>query len=310
MNIVLPFAPANRKVPVMVYVHGGSLMYGGANFSIFDAVNLVSQSVEMKMPIICVNFNYRVGLGGFVANEALSVNFRTTDSRVCMSGLSVSIPPWIMEQHEKQFQAVSQYFQIDLSASGALNCLRRSPRQELANATSGFQGVLSGTGNPCRDVFKIPNYATARASRRLGEPRRGAGALFLYHFDQRSRLKNALQETAYHAHELLYLFINLTKEMNSEEKAMANDFAAAWIRFTNGQKPWVAADEAWKIWEQNSAQATGNEEEDEQVRSYTRVQRFLAMGEGRTWMKWLDGVDALVNERMNLGKTERVSGSI
>lgn len=73
MNIVIPFAPASdrRSLPVMVYVHGGSLLYGGANLPIFNAVNLVSQSIKMGKPIICVNFNYRVGLGGFLASEAI-----------------------------------------------------------------------------------------------------------------------------------------------------------------------------------------------------------------------------------------------
>ncbi|KAE8389309.1 ankyrin repeat-containing domain protein [Aspergillus alliaceus] len=51
MNIVLPSAPGSRKFPIMVYIHGGSLLYGGANLPIFDGVNLVTQSIETGMPI-------------------------------------------------------------------------------------------------------------------------------------------------------------------------------------------------------------------------------------------------------------------
>ena len=46
MNIVAPSLQSGEVVPVMVYVHGGSLLYGGANLPIFDAVNLVSLAVS------------------------------------------------------------------------------------------------------------------------------------------------------------------------------------------------------------------------------------------------------------------------
>ncbi|BCS27818.1 uncharacterized protein APUU_60866A [Aspergillus puulaauensis] len=450
MNIAIPPKSTNpeKKYPVMVYVHGGSLLYGGANLPIFDAVNLVSQSTEMGTPIICVNFNYRVGLGGFLASNAIQReltedgfhgcgNFGFTDQQVafewvqryidalggdpdnvtavgesaggisisnqisaanpprfrravCMSGLSVSIPPWTMEQHGALFQAVCRYFRIDSSRSDVLGCLREIPQQDLANATPIIQGVLSGTGNPCLDgwfykndtdpceiqrapswlealmigdtyhegiifhlnipddsfdsirqimvehirsesevdqiltgygitpdipqrvliervehmcgdaIFKIPNYATVLANSHLANQ----GALFMYHFDQRSRLKNALEGTAYHAHELLYLFQNLTNEMDEGEKAMARNFAAAWIMFCNGQAPWTARgpEREWKVWGPESVKAMRTEEQDEDIRSYTGMQRMLSMGGGETWKRWLSGVDALVNKRMNMGK--------
>ncbi|KAL2808276.1 Alpha/Beta hydrolase protein [Aspergillus granulosus] len=444
MNIVLPCTPNVQKLPVMVYVHGGSLLYGGANLPIFDAVNLVSQSVVMGMPMICVNFNYRVGLGGFLAGEAIRSelqqdgfegcgNFGFTDQQVafewvqkyihalggdpgrvtavgesaggisisnqlaaaqpprfhraiCMSGLSVSIPPWTIQQHEGLFQAVCRYFRIDGSRSDVLDCLRRVPQQELADATPAIQGVLTGTGNPCLDgwfydrnpcviqeapswleglmlgdtyhegiifhvnllqddfnsirdtlqahicddgetdkilreynihqdllhnvllervehmcgdvIFKIPNYTTAQANTRL----RDRNALYLYHFDQRSRIENSLQGTAYHAHELLYLFKNLANLMNEQENGMAHDFAAAWIRFTCGGLPWQASEGQWKIWGPDCDQVIRSEDKDEDVREYKRMQRLLAMGGGETWGRWFSGVDALVNKRMNLGK--------
>ncbi|OOF91807.1 hypothetical protein ASPCADRAFT_56735 [Aspergillus carbonarius ITEM 5010] len=446
MNVVIPFAPTvkSQNLPVMVYVHGGSLLYGGANLPIFDAVNLVSQSLKMGMPMICVNFNYRVGLGGFLASEAIRRelhedgfqgcgNFGFTDQQVvfdwvqryiealggdpdnvtavgesagaisisnqlaaahppkfrravAMSGLSVSIPPWDMEQHEALFRAVCRHFKIDASRPDVMDRLRRIPQKDLANATPAIQGVLSGTGNPCLDgwfykpdpceiqtapvwlealmlgdtyhegiifhlnlldddfasirrtlrdyiddddetnqiltlygideglphdmllervehmcgdaIFKIPNYATALANSTL----RDKGGLFVYHFDQRSRLKNVMEGTAYHAHELLYLFRNLADEMNDEENKMAEEFAAAWIKFCNGDAPWTASRGEWKVWGPNSVQAVKGEAEDEDVRSYNRMQRILAMGGGESWKQWLAGVDALVNKRMNMGK--------
>ncbi|EAU36652.1 predicted protein [Aspergillus terreus NIH2624] len=442
-NIVIPCAPGNQKYPVFVYVHGGSLLYGGANLPIFDSVNLVSHSIRIGAPVICVNFNYRVGLGGFLASEAIRQelqrdghagcgNFGFTDQQVafewvqryiadlggdpdqvtavgesaggisisnqmaaarpprfrravCMSGLSVSIPPWTMEQHEELFRATCQYSDIDPVRPDVMDCLRRVPQQDLANATSAIQGVLSGTGNPCLDgwfyradplgireppewveafmlgdtyhegvifhlnlleddyasvrrtlfdhigndeetnqilaeygirpdmpqeeflrrvehmcgdvIFKIPNYATVLASERLAD----SNALFAYHFDQRSRLKNALEGTAYHAHELLYLFGNLDNELSEKEIRMSRDFATAWIKFCYGQSPWTQNKGTWKVWGPDSVQAVKDESADEEVRSYERMKRLLGLGNGETWRRWLNGVDALVNKRMNLG---------
>ena len=83
MNIVAPSLRSEELVPVMVYVHGGSLLYGGANLPIFDAVNLVSLAVSECKPILCVNFNYRVGLGGFLASKAIQEELRAHGYEGC-----------------------------------------------------------------------------------------------------------------------------------------------------------------------------------------------------------------------------------
>jgi carboxylesterase type B len=445
MNIVIPHAPRldDKPFPVLVYVHGGSLLYGGANLPIFDAVNLVTHSVAIGLPIICVNFNYRVGIGGFLAGQAIakelqrdghagSGNFGFTDQQVafdwvqkyigflggdidnvtavgesaggisisnqllaarppvfhravCMSGLSSSIPAFTMEQHDRSFEDVCRHFQIDPASLDALDQLRAIPQQELANATPVIQGVPAGTGNPCLDgwfyrpmidprqihappswlkgymigdvyhegiifhinlldenyasikhvmkthikddahtdgilsaygitedlphdillehvehmcgdaIFKIPNYVMSQECMRQGLLEDN---LFLYHFDQRSRIKNLLEGTAYHAHELLYLFGNLDNEMDEQEKVMAREFAAAWIRFVNGVEPWRnESGRKWKVWGPDSRMEVKSEAEDEEVRGYARMERVLRLGNGKVWMKWVAAVDALVNKR-------------
>lgn len=440
MNIVIPHAPRadSESLPVFVYVHGGSLLYGGANLPIFDAVNLVSQSIAIGLTIVCVNFNYRVGIGGFLAGNVIadelkqdghagSGNFGFTDQQVafkwvqqyigslggdsqnvtavgesaggisisnhllaadppifhravCMSGLSAAIPPWTMEQHDRFFEAVCNHFEIDHSSPDALDRLRAIPQQELANETPAIQGVPSGTGNPCQDgwfyrpevnprginsppswlkgymfgdtyhegvifhlnllgenyesvrrvlqshitdeahtdrilkaygitietsqeefldrvehmcgdaIFKIPNYVLAQTTNESS---------FVYHFDQRSRLQNAFEGTAYHAHELLYLFMNLENEFNQEEKRMAREFSSAWIRFANGLAPWhVEAEERkWMVWGPVSKVELKNETEDQEARDYKRINLILQLDEGKCWERWLAGADALVNRR-------------
>ncbi|KAF3386862.1 Para-nitrobenzyl esterase [Penicillium rolfsii] len=449
MNIVIPraFDTTSKLLPVFVYVHGGSLLYGGANLPIFDAVNLVSRSIEIGLPIICVNFNYRIGIGGFLAGDAIarelqqdgyagSGNFGFTDQKVafdwvrryiqylggdaervtavgesaggisisnqlqaaqppifhqavCMSGLSAAIPPWTMQQHDIFFAAVCRHFNIDPTAPNVLDQLRAIPQQDLADATPEIQGVPAGTGNPCLDgwfylpeadpqgvtappswlkdymfgdvyhegiifhvnlledqydsirrvlnahiedesltdqileayeitadlpqpellekvehmcgdfIFKIPNYALVKECTKYGLPK--GRAPFLYHFDQRSRLPNTLEGTAYHAYELLYLFGNLTGEMNDDEQQMSREFSAAWIKFANGLEPWTVNDQtSWMVWGPNSKVELKTETEDQDARDYTRMNKILHLDERKVWRKALAGIDSLVNRRWKL----------
>lgn len=98
INIVRP-PPSVTKSPVLGYVHGGSLLFGGANLSVFDAVNLVSFSVKIGKPIVVATFNYRVGLGGFLASPAIKEelqrdgyagcgNFGLTDQQVAFEWIN------------------------------------------------------------------------------------------------------------------------------------------------------------------------------------------------------------------------------
>lgn len=59
--------------------------------------------------------------------------------------------------------------------------------------------------------------------------------------------------------------------MDEREKVMAQDFAAAWSMFCNGQAPWTGGRREWKIWGPESIQAVPTEEQDEETRSYTRI---------------------------------------
>jgi carboxylesterase type B len=161
-------------------------------------------------------------------------------------------------------------------------------------ADSPQEEFLAHVEHMCGDaIFKIPNYVLAQTAKESS---------FLYHFDQRSRLQNAFEGTAYHAHELLYLFMNLENEFNEEEKQMAREFSSAWIRFANGMAPWnvESADRAWMVWGPASKVELKNETQDQETRDYKRINMVLLLDEGRLCEKWLAGVDALVNRRWKL----------
>ncbi|KAJ5279784.1 acetylcholinesterase [Penicillium angulare] len=436
----------NQKLPVVVFVHGGSLLFGSSNYGIYDTLNLASHSKSVGLPLVIVSMNYRLGLGGFLACSKIGEelkqdgftgngNFGFTDQvvatewvqkyianfggdpdnvtvvgqsaggvsighhlasnhpmkfhrAVCMSGLGLSLRAITLEGHEKLFDDSCRYFKIDPYAPDALDQLRKVDQQVLADADPHIQGVPAGTGNPCLDgwfyahdpqqlteapawlksfmvgdvhdegvifimnlmkdsygsvrntimkqvgdekfvdavfqeyeitsdlphkeliervcfmaadcVFKKENYETAIVNKRL----RDEGALFKYHFDQRSRIHNALFGRAYHGIDILYLFRNFDTAFNAEERVLAGDLQTAWIRFAYGEEPWQKDTDAslWKVWGPDSKQKVETEAQDDAVRHYDRFKRLETLGAGGLWAKYFKGLDSLIMKRDNEGK--------
>ncbi|KAJ3415286.1 hypothetical protein HDV05_005296 [Chytridiales sp. JEL 0842] len=87
MNIYTPAnATPNSKLPVMVWVYGGSFNSGGTAVPFYDGNNLVRESMEDGgSQVVVVTFNYRIGALGFLASEELnqfdSVNLGLQDQR-------------------------------------------------------------------------------------------------------------------------------------------------------------------------------------------------------------------------------------
>ncbi len=66
LNIWTPAKTSEDHLPVYVYVYGGAFTSGAGDVSIYDGENLA------KKGIIVVNFNYRVGVFGFLAHPELT----------------------------------------------------------------------------------------------------------------------------------------------------------------------------------------------------------------------------------------------
>lgn len=68
LNVTAPAgAVSNSRLPVMVYIHGGSLVYGGG--ADYDPAELVVHG-----RVVVVTLNYRLGYLGFLAHPALTAN--------------------------------------------------------------------------------------------------------------------------------------------------------------------------------------------------------------------------------------------
>ncbi|KAH5347573.1 hypothetical protein HBI33_223380 [Parastagonospora nodorum] len=72
LNITVPkMELGDRKIPVMVFIHGGGLIMGANYWPQYDPSLLVKMSGEMDMPVIAVNINYRLGILGNLASQEL-----------------------------------------------------------------------------------------------------------------------------------------------------------------------------------------------------------------------------------------------
>ncbi|KAK6428732.1 hypothetical protein LTR95_015124 [Oleoguttula sp. CCFEE 5521] len=75
LNITVPAdsngKPIAKKLPVLVFIHGGGFMNGSANFPQYDLTRLVRLSDEQGMPMIGVSVNYRLGITGFLTSKAM-----------------------------------------------------------------------------------------------------------------------------------------------------------------------------------------------------------------------------------------------
>jgi carboxylesterase type B len=77
VNVTIPISgleeggKSGNGLPVFVWVHGGGLSVGSNNWPQYDMQRFVDRSVETGKPVVAVAVNYRLGLFGFMAKEAL-----------------------------------------------------------------------------------------------------------------------------------------------------------------------------------------------------------------------------------------------
>jgi para-nitrobenzyl esterase len=66
LNVWAPAGGADRKTPVMVWIHGGAFIQGSGSWPFYDGSELTKQGV------VVVTINYRLGRLGFFAHPALT----------------------------------------------------------------------------------------------------------------------------------------------------------------------------------------------------------------------------------------------
>ncbi|KAJ8116476.1 hypothetical protein OPT61_g2100 [Boeremia exigua] len=98
LNIVRPRpndTDEYSKLPVMVWIHGGSFWWGSNLEPTFKPDGLVRQSIEAGHPVIHVAMNYRLGFFGFAQSDSLkdegSENAGLRDQRLAIEWVRTNI---------------------------------------------------------------------------------------------------------------------------------------------------------------------------------------------------------------------------
>ncbi|PMD31812.1 para-nitrobenzyl esterase [Hyaloscypha variabilis F] len=74
--VVVPVESVGKaeKLPVMVWIHGGSLSVGSSTWPQYDISKFVGQSVDAGKPVVGVSISYRLGIFGFLASDELQTS--------------------------------------------------------------------------------------------------------------------------------------------------------------------------------------------------------------------------------------------
>jgi len=86
---------AGAKLPVMVYIHGGSFYSSSKDDPTAQPGGLILESIENGHPVMHVAINYRLGVFGFAMSEALgregSLNAGLLDQRLALDWVKANI---------------------------------------------------------------------------------------------------------------------------------------------------------------------------------------------------------------------------
>lgn len=74
LNIWMPANPGKEKLPVMLWIHGGSYLFGSGELNYYSGEHLARQGV------IVVTINYRLGIFGFFGHPELSTESKHNSS--------------------------------------------------------------------------------------------------------------------------------------------------------------------------------------------------------------------------------------
>ncbi|MDV4150854.1 carboxylesterase family protein [Clostridium sp. AL.422] len=66
LNVWSSAKSSNERLPVIVYIHGGSFVYGSGSMDVYNGENMA------KKGVVFVNINYRLGIFGFMAHPELT----------------------------------------------------------------------------------------------------------------------------------------------------------------------------------------------------------------------------------------------
>ncbi|ORY07361.1 Carboxylesterase, partial [Basidiobolus meristosporus CBS 931.73] len=95
LNVYTPDTNST-KLPVMVWIHGGSFTQGGNSFYPYDAENVIPYTKNISHPVVIVTINYRLDVLGFLAGNDIAAVITNDTS---LTGKDKAVGNWgLMDQ--------------------------------------------------------------------------------------------------------------------------------------------------------------------------------------------------------------------
>ncbi|ORY07362.1 alpha/beta-hydrolase [Basidiobolus meristosporus CBS 931.73] len=95
LNVYTPDTNST-KLPVMVWIHGGSFTQGGNSFYPYDAENVIPYTKNISHPVVIVTINYRLDVLGFLAGNDIAAVIANDTS---LTGKDKAVGNWgLMDQ--------------------------------------------------------------------------------------------------------------------------------------------------------------------------------------------------------------------
>jgi para-nitrobenzyl esterase len=92
LNVWTPASNTNRKLPVMVYLHGGGYVAGSSN----DLLSYDGENLARRHDVVVVTPNHRLNLFGFLALAELGGEKYADSANICMLDLVAALE-WVRE---------------------------------------------------------------------------------------------------------------------------------------------------------------------------------------------------------------------
>ncbi|KAF8313066.1 alpha/beta-hydrolase [Clavulina sp. PMI_390] len=163
VNVVRPTGVnATAKLPVMMWVYGGSFLNGGS--PLYDPTAIILRSVQLSQPVIYVSFNYRVNSFGFLGSSDMAAAAKK-GSTVLNAGLY-------------DIQAAFQWTQKNIASFGGdptkvtafgesagaigIGSMLVAGRGKAVKKLGLFRGAIMESGAPSGDPVPPPSYLDPR----------------------------------------------------------------------------------------------------------------------------------------------------
>jgi carboxylesterase type B len=114
MNIVRPSGFDSQKLPIGLFIHGGSFITGSGGQPLYNISFLVQNAVEAGKPFIGITINYRLSDWGFLGGNQILLEGNTNnglrDQRLALHWVQENIqafggmfPTSVVQRHELDY---------------------------------------------------------------------------------------------------------------------------------------------------------------------------------------------------------------